>query len=319
MVCTRCFTYNHAAFIVDAMNGFTIQETSFPIVHVIVDDASTDGEPEVIRKYVSDHFHVPYRTEETDDYALICAKHKINPNCLFAVYFLKYNHHSIKKFKNPYFAEWFDNAKYHALCEGDDYWIHPRKIQMQVEFMEGHCDYTVCCHRYFIYNEVTKEQELDKLDDFFQNNNKYYTFDKEEHVKKMLVRTYTLLYRSSAYDQNLFFKFKYYRDVHNFYSLLLAGKGCLLPFIGSVYRRNPGSMYAFTSDYDKGRMGYLTHKELDRYYHDKVLFKLACHFYKMLYSEKIKGNGRLIIDDWYDFRVLIRVLMMKMFHKVIKH
>ena len=49
MVCTRCFTFNHAPYIVDAMNGFVMQETTFPVITIIVDDASTDGEPEVIR------------------------------------------------------------------------------------------------------------------------------------------------------------------------------------------------------------------------------------------------------------------------------
>ena len=42
-VYVRCFTYNHASYIVDAMNGFAMQQTEFPYVCIIVDDASTDG------------------------------------------------------------------------------------------------------------------------------------------------------------------------------------------------------------------------------------------------------------------------------------
>ena len=146
MVCTSCMTYNHAPYIVDAMNGFTMQETTFPVYYLITDDASTDGEPEVIKQYLADHFQSPYRTEDTDDYYLICAVHKTNPNCNFIVFFLKYNHYSIKKSKLPYQAEWRDNAKYIALCEGDDYWTHPRKLQMQYDFLETHPDYSMCCH-----------------------------------------------------------------------------------------------------------------------------------------------------------------------------
>ena len=56
LVCARCFTYNHAPYIEDAMNGFCMQQTHFPYVCVIVDDASTDGESEVIKNYLQTHF-----------------------------------------------------------------------------------------------------------------------------------------------------------------------------------------------------------------------------------------------------------------------
>lgn len=146
MVVTRCFTFNHASYIVDAMNGFTMQETTFPVITLIVDDASTDGEQEVIKQYLADHFQSPYRKEETEDYHLICANHNSNPNCTFVVFFLKYNHYSIKKPKMPYLSEWLDNAKYQALCEGDDYWIHPKKLQMQFDYMESHPKQDMCAH-----------------------------------------------------------------------------------------------------------------------------------------------------------------------------
>jgi len=143
MVATRCFTFNHAPYIEDAMNGFAMQETSFPVVTLIVDDASTDGEPEVIRKYLAEHFQSPYRVEETEYANIICAKHKTNANCDFVVFLLKYNHYSIKKNKLPYLSEWLDNAKYHALCEGDDYWIVEDKLQKQVDFLEQNREYVL--------------------------------------------------------------------------------------------------------------------------------------------------------------------------------
>lgn len=151
MVCTSCMTYNHAPYIVDAMNGFTMQETTFPVYYLITDDASTDGEPEVIKQYLAEYFQAPYRTEETDDYLLMCANHNTNPNCIFIVFFLKYNHYSIKKSKLPYQSEWRDNTKYIAICEGDDYWIHPKKIQMQVDFMEKHQETGVVYSKAKIY------------------------------------------------------------------------------------------------------------------------------------------------------------------------
>ena len=155
-VCVRCMTFNHAPYIVDAMNGFTMQQTDFPFVCTIIDDASTDGEQEVIRKYLEEHFDLQdsatVRNDETDDYFLTFARHKTNTNCYFAVLFLKYNHYSIKKPKLPYLSEWNDHAKYIALCEGDDYWISSEKLQKQVECLENHPDFTMVCNRTRLYS-----------------------------------------------------------------------------------------------------------------------------------------------------------------------
>lgn len=52
----NCMTYNHVPYIADTMNGFCMQETTFPYLCTIFDDASTDGEPEVIRRYLQEHF-----------------------------------------------------------------------------------------------------------------------------------------------------------------------------------------------------------------------------------------------------------------------
>ena len=147
MVCTRCVTFNQAPYIVDAMNGFTMQQTTFPFVCTIIDDASTDGEPEVIRQYLQEHFDLDdksvVRNEETDDYVLCYARHKENRNCHFAVLWLKYNHYSRHKLIFPYEAEWKENSKYYAICEGDDYWTSPQKLQRQVLFLEQNDDYVM--------------------------------------------------------------------------------------------------------------------------------------------------------------------------------
>ena len=156
-VCVRCFTYNHSKFICETLNGFTMQQTSFPFVCVIVDDASTDGEPEVIRQYMKDNFDLTasqvLRQEDTDDYTMTFAQHKENANCYFAVYLLKYNHYSISKMKQPYFEEFSKCVNCLAICEGDDYWTDPRKLQIQFDYMERHPECTMTCHRAQLYSE----------------------------------------------------------------------------------------------------------------------------------------------------------------------
>lgn len=196
LVRVSCMTYNHAPYIVDAMNGFCMQETDFPFVCTIMDDASTDGEQEVIKKYLADHFDLDdqtiVRNEETDDYVLTYARHKTNHNCFFAVYYLKYNHYSIKKSKVPYISEWQDNVKYIALCEGDDYWICPQKLQIQLDFLENHNDYSLCGTNGIIFWDY-----LTKAPSYFNTIIQDRTIKIDEIINKWIFPTASLVYRKT--------------------------------------------------------------------------------------------------------------------------
>lgn len=149
-VCTRCFTYNQKQYILDALNGFVMQETSFPVVSVIVDDASTDGEQETILGYFIKNFdtqdHKIAYKEDVDFGTIYYAQHKTNKNCFFAIILLKENHYSQRISKLPYISRWQDNAKYTALCEGDDYWTDPFKLQKQISYMEDNPRCMLCVH-----------------------------------------------------------------------------------------------------------------------------------------------------------------------------
>lgn len=150
IVSVNCTTFNHAPYIHNALKGFCIQETNFPFVCVVFDDFSTDGEPEIIKQFLDEQCDIVdqkvIKEEDTEDYQLIFARHKHNLNCYFAVYFLKYNHYSAKIPKRKYFIEWTKHSKYIALCEGDDSWTSPDKLQLQVQFLDEHSDYVLCYH-----------------------------------------------------------------------------------------------------------------------------------------------------------------------------
>lgn len=144
-VCVKCFTFNQAKYIEDAMNGFTMQQTDFPFVCCIVDDASTDGEQDVIKKYMDMHFDYSPNSvsfEKETDYAdVLYVQHKVNKNCYFAIILLKENHYSQNKTKVQYLKEWRNICEYEAICEGDDYWIESNKLQEQVNYMQNNIDY----------------------------------------------------------------------------------------------------------------------------------------------------------------------------------
>ena len=155
----HCKTYNHASYIEEAMNGFCIQETKFPFVAIIIDDASTDGEPEVIKKYLDNHFDMDKaRYEENDDAKMTFAIHKTNTNCHFLVIYLKYNFYSIKKPKAPLYKGWDENVPYLAVCEGDDYWTDPQKIQKQVSALDSHPDCSIAFNLVQVISKDGKKQ-----------------------------------------------------------------------------------------------------------------------------------------------------------------
>lgn len=149
-VVIRCFTYNHEKYIEDALKGFVMQKTNFPFCAIVIDDFSTDRTAEIIKKYEKQY-----------------------PNIIKGFY-LPENFYSKKKKKIPLIKPWLDRAKYIALCEGDDYWIDENKLQKQVDWLDFHPDYTMCCsdakiispngeldwHRYEKDSDITTERMI---------------------------------------------------------------------------------------------------------------------------------------------------------------
>lgn len=147
-VAIHCMTYNHKPFIRQCLDGFVMQKTDFPFVAIVVDDASTDNEQEVLWDFINNELDPSsLQKDETDDYVRLVSPHKTNNNCFFAVYFLKYNHYSIRKAKSPYLKDLEDSAKYIAFCEGDDYWTDPNKLQKQVDYLEVLPKCSMVCNR----------------------------------------------------------------------------------------------------------------------------------------------------------------------------
>jgi len=235
-----CMTYNHAPFIVDAMNGFTIQDTNFPFVCTIVDDASTDGEQDVIKKYLEDHFDLQDKTivrnEETDDYILTFARHKTNHNCYFAVFFLKYNHYR-KKPKKPYYKEWAD-TKYLAICEGDDYWVDSLKLQKQVNYFRNNPECGLVYTAYRLQNEVT-----DMSHDVFTSSSVKHdeTFKWRILEQKVMIGTCTTLIENKLNSQITDIKddFKGFLmgDTQTWFNAARLSKIGYIPEVTGVYRK----------------------------------------------------------------------------------
>ena len=297
MVYVSCMTFNHAPYIVDAMNGFTMQETNFPFICAIIDDVSTDGEQGVIKNYLKEHFALEdksiTRHEETDDYVLTFARHKTNLNCYFAVLYLKYNHYSIKKSKVPYISQWREKAKYIAICEGDDYWIAPDKLQKQVDFMEKYPDISYTCTRYNVVNVKTGDISLASnfyFDKFENKEKEVYIFQRNApFLEGWITKTLTCMYRNKYQDADFLRKFKYGRDVHLVYLMLSKGNGACFSFIGGTYRLNPSSTYGGKTRIEQVEQNYYVYEELYQKTNDKVMREKVMEFYLVLFEKQVRG------------------------------
>ncbi len=111
LVSICCITYNHEDFIRDAIEGFLMQKTSFPIEIIIHDDASTDNTANIIEEYANKY---------PDLFVTILQSENQWSKGGGSIY---------ARFVYPR-----ARGKYIALCEGDDYWTDPLKLQKQVDF-----------------------------------------------------------------------------------------------------------------------------------------------------------------------------------------
>lgn len=251
-VFVRCVTYNHSSYIENTLNGFCIQQTSFPFVCTIIDDASTDGEQERIKHFLAEYFDLDdigtVQSEETEDYIYTYAQHKNNRNCFFSVYYLKYNHYRIKKAKNYYNSK-FNSPLYLAICEGDDYWTDPLKLQKQASFLDTHPDYSFC-HTGFTYFFEDKN-ELQESDS--DNQNILSIIRNKEDIRfaildnnRYRIQTATVMVRYQSYLHALEilkpYKGKYLMgDTQLWIVLLSLGKIFFLPESTGMYRIHGGS------------------------------------------------------------------------------
>jgi len=103
-------TYQHAHYIRDCIEGVLMQKTTFPVEYVIGEDCSTDGTREIVLEYAKKY---------PDKIRVVTADRNVG---------LKANAERCRKALR---------GKYAALCEGDDYWTDPLKLQKQVEFLEA--------------------------------------------------------------------------------------------------------------------------------------------------------------------------------------
>lgn len=130
LVSIRIVTYNHEKYISQCLEGVLAQRTEFPFEVIVGEHSSVDRTQEIVLGY-QEKFPDNLRV-------LITAREESMMQNLLRV-------------------QQACRGKYQAMCEGDDYWIDPLKLQKQVDFMERHPDIPMCFHNAF----VTREKSFD--------------------------------------------------------------------------------------------------------------------------------------------------------------
>ena len=244
LVAIKCLVFNHEPYLRDCLNGFVMQQTDFPFVAIVHDDASTDHSADIIREYAAKYPDIIRPIYETENQ-------------------YSKSDGSLGRIMNA--AVDATGAKYIALCEGDDYWTDPHKLQKQVSFLETHQEYSLCCHRYRIYNQNEQTWEDDYVADYFAGGKNPDGFAFTKHINLFdcwITKTNTLLYRRGLFDWNILARYHYSRDVHNVYHLLSCGMGYCLPFVGAVYRRQDSGIFSSLTKEQQYRQSFLIYAEL---------------------------------------------------------
>ncbi len=210
LVSICCATFNHANFIEDALQSFLVQETSFPFEIVIRDDASTDGTAEIIRDYVRRYPHIMRAVSETENQ--FCRG--VRPLHVW-----------------PNLAR----GKYIALCEGDDFWLSPHKLQRQVNLLDRHPEAVMSVAGADVYIQVGRKLEYSET---LSGNGKVLQYF--DDIKDQYFHTSTYVIRAAVLKdvvKKYFLGQAVLGDTGLRAILISLGPFVLLPEVVSVYRK----------------------------------------------------------------------------------
>lgn len=280
-----CQVYKHESYLRECFEGFVMQKTTFTFEILVNDDCSPDGSADIMREY-----------------------EKKYPD-LFRCVYQKENQYS--KGLLPWFEVLFPMAKgeYIAICEGDDYWTDPYKLQKQVDFMDSHKEYIACFHNARTYNGRSYG--------LFNSLDEIHTPTTDDIIMRpWFIATASLFYRNVLSDYP-----EWRKEIINddyLLELLLASKGKFyyMDDVMAVYRQQGQGVSATMLNANKIKM------------YDGLIFLLANmkEFYAGEYADafdqSIANYQRMKADYqkdlFYESHPLLKAFRPKTYKRVIK-
>lgn len=215
LVAIKCLVFNHELYLRECLDGFVMQQTDFPFVAIVHDDASTDHSADIIREYAERYPDIICPIYETEN---------------------QYSKGTLGRVMDA--AMDATDAKYIAMCEGDDYWTDPHKLQKQVDFLESHPDYSMCFHGAKVKDECNCNEQYDCT--YIAERD----YDINELFTHWIVPTASIVYRHKdvASYRIVHREWMITGDVRLVTTCASVGKVHGLAEIMSVYRLNQNSL-----------------------------------------------------------------------------
>jgi glycosyltransferase involved in cell wall biosynthesis len=273
-------TYNQAPFIAACMESVLAQQTNFPIRHIIADDGSSDGTQGIVLDYASKHKHIV---------PVFQKKRSCGPRNVRALFGMA-------------------RTEYAALCEGDDYFTDPCKLQTQIDYLDAHPDCALCFHpvRVVYEGEPDKERVYPPVEELPRGVREYYYFS--ELAKVNFIQTNSVMYRWRFREGLPEWFHPELTQGDWYWHLLHAEKGKIgfLNKIMSVYRRHPQAVYILSETNRQAHRHKLGLGELHSYHviaehfkgmHREHFFRLADGVISdiLLYARKV-GDEKIVAD-----------------------
>lgn len=231
-------TYQHAYFIQDCLEGILRQKTNFDFEILIGEDESTDGTREICIEY-AERYPDKIRLILHDSEAL-------SPD-------IKLSPLQINAFYNLFSAK----GKYIAFCEGDDYWTDPFKLQKQVDFLEANQQYIIVSGGFISMSPYGHQRHIEKSD-----HPDGFSFNLQDQSKRWLTKTLTCMFRNKPSVFVELLNYKYGRDVHLFFHLLMHGDGYYMKEVFGVQVRHSGGIFSLKADWENLLTHYEVYKEI---------------------------------------------------------
>ncbi len=261
-----CITYNHRNYIVGAIESFLMQKTTFSFKIVIGEDCSTDGTKEIVLEYAKKY---------PDIIRVITSKKNVG-----AI------NNSIRTLNAC-------KGKYIAICEGDDYWTDPLKLQKQVDFLEENPDYSLCFHNTLIlYDDKSHPPR------YFCSKYQKKVSIVEDVIKKWFIPSASMVIRKNMLELPSWFNKVYNGDWTLHLLLSLKGKIGYLDEVMSVYRKslNPCSL----SNVYKGKAFIINQEQIKilQFYNEYTEFRYNELIQnKIIILRKLIRRGKLKISN----------------------
>lgn len=222
-----CTAYNLEKYIAKAIDSFLEQRTNFRFEIIIGEDCSKDSTREIISAYCREYPELIQMVISDENVGIIRNFNRI-----------------LEKAK----------GKYIAICDGDDFWSDPLKLQKQVDFLENNEDYVMCCHYSNLVDETGAVTYVDP-----EPKPLIYTYFDILTGKRTETRNSTMVIRNNSQFKQLtkqaWFLGCYAQDrfIKLFATSSTGGKIYVLPEVMGNYRIHQASIWSTAGSKVVGR------------------------------------------------------------------